>query len=498
MVQASPPSPLREEDYEAIEAAVMETERGRWFLAEYTRRNRSADTNVLLEAIQKLERSMRREHKGPQINRIQLDLADMQEAIIRTKQEIAQIKHESDDGDRFTEASNELDAIITQTEGATQDILNTTEKIQELAWTLREQGVDEKVCDEIDAHSTDIYMACSFQDLTGQRTQKVVQVLRYLESRINEMMNIWGLEDVDIGDVIDGDRGPLNPDDARPDAHLLNGPQLSHNANDQNEIDALMDVAAAHPPLPEFDTVEAAAEAEVEVEVETPSAEPAVEEAEATADLADDEMEVVDDLPAENAADALEAEIAAAAAEADSADDGVDFTFVGSSSRQDDEQQADVFAPAEETAAPKTEVELVDAEGADVFAGDDINATLSEMVGDDDEDASMAMADADALDSMFDGAGHLNDEVEEAAADMSESVSELSAPVRATDAVESVADVQETEIAAEDDGEDDADAMFEAMDKAEAEDEEPAPLRADGACDPLSGLSSGERMALFS
>jgi hypothetical protein len=43
------------EDYEAIEAAVLETARGRWFLAEFARRNRSADTSVLLAAIERLE-----------------------------------------------------------------------------------------------------------------------------------------------------------------------------------------------------------------------------------------------------------------------------------------------------------------------------------------------------------------------------------------------------------------------------------------------------------
>jgi hypothetical protein len=43
------------EDYEAIEAAVMDTARGRWFLAEFARRNRSADTSLLLTAIERLE-----------------------------------------------------------------------------------------------------------------------------------------------------------------------------------------------------------------------------------------------------------------------------------------------------------------------------------------------------------------------------------------------------------------------------------------------------------
>jgi len=46
---------LSASDYEAIEAAVMETERGRWFLAEYARRQRATETQILLDAIKKLE-----------------------------------------------------------------------------------------------------------------------------------------------------------------------------------------------------------------------------------------------------------------------------------------------------------------------------------------------------------------------------------------------------------------------------------------------------------
>lgn len=42
-------------DYDAIAAAVMETERGRWFLAEFARRNRVADTAAVLDALSALE-----------------------------------------------------------------------------------------------------------------------------------------------------------------------------------------------------------------------------------------------------------------------------------------------------------------------------------------------------------------------------------------------------------------------------------------------------------
>ena len=50
-----PPHGMSEVDYEAIEAAVTETVRGRWFLAEFARRNKQAETRLLLDAMARLE-----------------------------------------------------------------------------------------------------------------------------------------------------------------------------------------------------------------------------------------------------------------------------------------------------------------------------------------------------------------------------------------------------------------------------------------------------------
>lgn len=50
-------------DFETIEAAVMETARGRWFLAEHARRARAADTQRLMTALQRFERV---HESGPQ------------------------------------------------------------------------------------------------------------------------------------------------------------------------------------------------------------------------------------------------------------------------------------------------------------------------------------------------------------------------------------------------------------------------------------------------
>jgi len=49
---------LTESDFERIEAAVQETERGRWFLAEYARRLRAVETNGLLAALSRMQRTL--------------------------------------------------------------------------------------------------------------------------------------------------------------------------------------------------------------------------------------------------------------------------------------------------------------------------------------------------------------------------------------------------------------------------------------------------------
>ncbi|WP_297836648.1 protein phosphatase CheZ [uncultured Roseibium sp.] len=229
------PELIGEAEYQTLEQTLMESDRGRRFLKEFLNRNKTPETTEILTAIGRLEKMMTRQRKVPDLDKIRLDIADMHEAIERTKAEIANIKAEGEESNRFVDASHELDAIVTQTEGATQSILEAAEQIQEKAWVLRENGADDAVCDDIDAKATEIFMACSFQDLTGQRTNKVVQVLRYLESRINLMINIWGIQELEA----EATAGPV---DTRPDAHLLNGPQLAGGVS-QNNVDELMSVS---------------------------------------------------------------------------------------------------------------------------------------------------------------------------------------------------------------------------------------------------------------
>ncbi len=59
------PEGMSEADYQAIEAAVMETVRGRWFLAEFARRGRAEEMRQMLEAVARLERIMLDQQASP-------------------------------------------------------------------------------------------------------------------------------------------------------------------------------------------------------------------------------------------------------------------------------------------------------------------------------------------------------------------------------------------------------------------------------------------------
>ncbi len=69
---ASPQGLLRENDYRSFCAALSESARGRDFLAEFARRNRNADTEMLLAAIDRLEAMMRAE--GTALERLREEL----------------------------------------------------------------------------------------------------------------------------------------------------------------------------------------------------------------------------------------------------------------------------------------------------------------------------------------------------------------------------------------------------------------------------------------
>jgi len=172
----------------------------------------------------------------PEISVLREHLVDLRNHIDETKKEIASIRQPGEEDDRLTSAAHELDAIVTVTEQATNQILNSSEEISDLLDKMKERSDDvgiHAMVDEAMGKAINIMEACNFQDLSGQRTTKVIKTIQYLEERILSMIGIWGedgFKDIEVDrDALEGD------------AALLNGPQHEDAAIDQSDIDALFD-----------------------------------------------------------------------------------------------------------------------------------------------------------------------------------------------------------------------------------------------------------------
>ncbi|WP_246148995.1 protein phosphatase CheZ [Skermanella pratensis] len=237
---------LTEDEFEHIEDTVARTAKGRAFLRRYAQRAQGGvadDIRIMLEQMRcLLTQGAPISGGASHLEVLRRELLEMAGSIEKARREVAALQPPDSGNNKILSATNELDAIVSATERASFDILNSAERLMDLGAKLRKGGADPDLCTEVESEVMNIFTACSFQDLTGQRTSKVVNALRYIEQRVNAMIAIWGVEGVKPADEL--------PDvfiDKRPDAHLLNGPALDGQGVSQSDVDALF---ADPPPAP--------------------------------------------------------------------------------------------------------------------------------------------------------------------------------------------------------------------------------------------------------
>jgi chemotaxis regulatin CheY-phosphate phosphatase CheZ len=226
--------PLNDAQFTAVEEAMAQTELGRTFLDEFARRTSVIRAAEVMDVLGDVRESLKAQSSSTHVEILRRELQEMSASIMQTRNEIAAIKPEEAGNNRIMAATGELDAIVTAAERATSEILTSAEQIQDVATALREAGAAEEQCDALENEVTSIFTACSFQDITGQRTTKVVNVLRYLEQRVNTMIEIWGIEGVDP------DAAPAEESDDRPDSQLMEGPQMDGEGVSQDDIDRIL------------------------------------------------------------------------------------------------------------------------------------------------------------------------------------------------------------------------------------------------------------------
>lgn len=144
--------------------------------------------------------------------------------IHRTKQEIAALRPNDIREDRIPSAGLELDAVVKHTAEATHRIMGAAEAI------MCADPSDGSYAHLVNEKVLEIFEACSFQDITGQRIRKVVDTLEHIEERIMRFAEVMGVEDAAAEET---------EKDRRKRELLLSGPALEGPQVKQDAIDAL-------------------------------------------------------------------------------------------------------------------------------------------------------------------------------------------------------------------------------------------------------------------
>jgi len=163
------------------------------------------------------------------------ELALVHDAIARNKRELSALigdgKHRP-----MARAGGELGAAVEGMEKATDRILKSGEAIDDkakaFAATLK-NDYERGLAQDIQDHVIEIYEACNFQDLSGQRIGKVIDTLNGIEERVAAALaryNAFARPGV----------SPAAPE-APTSNGLINGPRLDGDGGhaSQRDIDAM-------------------------------------------------------------------------------------------------------------------------------------------------------------------------------------------------------------------------------------------------------------------
>ena len=175
-------------DYEAIEAAVMETERGRWFLREYARRNRNADTEVLLKAITHLEQVILGQGLAHDHDRVRATLREMAREIAVTREEAGELRKLETWFAKVSDSEPLFDVVRVSKDAASLG-RRAAADIREATTALQSSTANKNLLRGIERSSAEVETAFDQAEAGARTVERIVGTLRLLETRIQEMLS---------------------------------------------------------------------------------------------------------------------------------------------------------------------------------------------------------------------------------------------------------------------------------------------------------------------
>jgi len=165
------------------------------------------------------------------VQSIARELASVADYIKHVRREIGMLRPNELCRDGLPSVHQELGSVVTATASATHTIMTAAEEIL---------GAQEPSPDEyrnrVETKLLEIFEACSFQDITGQRIGRVVEALSQIEKRLGRFASAVKARDTNAAP---------DPEEtlrqARREMLLLNGPQDVGRGIAQDDIDRLFD-----------------------------------------------------------------------------------------------------------------------------------------------------------------------------------------------------------------------------------------------------------------
>ncbi len=189
MSQSTPPSYLRSKEFAAIEAAMMQSEKGRAFLRDYLVRNRSAETVALLDAIARLQRSLGDGGSDHRLESVRHDLTDLQRSMGRSRRALATIAPVYAGGAKASIPHTAPSA--TEAREPVEVITEAAETIGTASGMLRESGAQERLCGQIERQLECIREACVVVQMNRERAKALEAAFFQVEAEILAIVDSW-------------------------------------------------------------------------------------------------------------------------------------------------------------------------------------------------------------------------------------------------------------------------------------------------------------------
>ena len=184
MEEANLADGIEGENFDTIEKAVRETERGRWFLDEFARRNRQSNTEMLLESIAKLEDAVARAKPSAAAETMRDGLATLLGEIDTLNADLA-LSPDANSG-----YARGLGALTARSAKLLYDLAISADMVRDHADQLRAMPVPETLISALDDETSKIIAGASEQMRLMRRFEAMIEIQNFIRRRIEQIAGV--------------------------------------------------------------------------------------------------------------------------------------------------------------------------------------------------------------------------------------------------------------------------------------------------------------------